>query len=65
MIKAIMVDVDGVYYSAALGCKKPNRAFFNQVAALSGFAAEKLLLLDDTPASIIAAKELGWKAIEW
>lgn len=59
MIKAIMVDVDGVYYSAALGCKKPDISFFNQVAALSGFAAEELLLLDDMPASTIAAKELG------
>jgi putative hydrolase of the HAD superfamily len=56
---------DGIYYSAALGCRKPDHAFFERAAALSGFPPEQLLLIDDTPANVLAAKASGWKAIEW
>lgn len=57
--------IDGIYYSAALGCRKPDRAFFHKVGTLSGFQPEQLLLIDDTPANVSAARALGWKAIEW
>ncbi|KSV75927.1 hypothetical protein N185_15895 [Sinorhizobium sp. GW3] len=56
---------DGIYYSAALGCRKPEPAFFEQAAALSGFPAEQLLLVDDTPANITAARASGWNAVQW
>jgi putative hydrolase of the HAD superfamily len=56
---------DGIYYSAALGCRKPDRAFFEEVAALSGFSAQQLLLVDDTPANITAARASGWNAVQW
>ncbi|NVZ94394.1 HAD family phosphatase [Pseudomonas sp. D6002] len=57
--------VDGIYYSAALGSHKPERDFFEQTAALSGFAPEQLLLIDDTPANVVAARQLGWNAVLW
>lgn len=56
---------DGIYYSAALGCRKPDRAFFEEAATLSGFPAEQLLLVDDTPANITAARASGWNAVLW
>lgn len=56
---------DGIYYSAALGIRKPDRAFFEQVASLSGLPAEQLLLIDDTPANITAARASGWNAVQW
>ena len=58
-------DVDGIYYSAALGHRKPDRAFFEQAALLSGFPVEKLLLIDDTPANVTAAQASGWSANLW
>ncbi|ODT16088.1 MAG: haloacid dehalogenase [Kaistia sp. SCN 65-12] len=56
---------DGVYYSAAMGCRKPERAFFERAAALSGFPPEQLLLIDDTSENVAAARASGWKAMEW
>lgn len=56
---------DGIYYSAALGSRKPDRAFFEQVAARSGFQSDQLLLIDDAPANVVAARACGRNAIEW
>ncbi len=56
---------DGIYYSAALGCRKPDKAFFDKVSALSGFQTDQLLLIDDTPANVTAAQASGWNAIIW
>lgn len=56
---------DGIYYSAALGSRKPDRAFFEKVAALSGLRPDQLLLIDDTPANIVAAQACGWDAVQW
>lgn len=58
-------DVDGIYYSAALGHRKPDRAFFERAALLSGFSAEQLLLIDDTPMNVAAARASGWSASLW
>lgn len=56
---------DGLFYSAALGYKKPDPRFYEKITDLSGFAPGQLLLLDDTPANVLAAKKLGWQAVEW
>ncbi len=56
---------DGIYYSAALGCRKPDSAFFKKAAALSGLAADQLLLIDDAPANVTAARAWGWNAAQW
>ncbi len=56
---------DGIYYSAALGCKKPDKAFFEKAGASSGFQADQLLLIDDTHANVTAARASGWNAVIW
>jgi putative hydrolase of the HAD superfamily len=56
---------DGIYYSAALGCRKPDRDFFERVAELAGFAAEQLLLIDDSLVNVAAARASGWNAVQW
>ncbi len=56
---------DAVYYSAALGVKKPDHKFFEKVTNLSKLRPEEIIMIDDTIANIIAAKECGWHAIHW
>ncbi|WLS05011.1 HAD-IA family hydrolase [Shinella oryzae] len=56
---------DGIYYSAALASRKPDQAFFEKAAGLSGFPPSQLLLVDDTTANIDAARSCGWNAIQW
>lgn len=56
---------DTIYYSAALGVKKPDHAFFEKITDLSKLRPEEIILIDDTLANIIAAKECGWHAIHW
>ncbi len=56
---------DGIFYSAALGCRKPDTSFFENASALSGLPPDQLLLVDDTYANITAAKVSGWNAAQW
>jgi putative hydrolase of the HAD superfamily len=56
---------DGIFYSAALGCRKPDTSFFAKASALSGLPPNQLLLVDDTYANIAAAKNSGWNATQW
>ena len=57
--------VDGIAYSAGLGARKPEPAFFRAAAALAGHAPENLLLVDDTDANVEAARQAGWRAKRW
>lgn len=57
--------VDGVYYSAALGAKKPDRAFFEKVVSRTGIEPGSLLLIDDALSNVDAVLAPGWKAIHW
>ena len=57
--------VDGIVYSAAVGAKKPDRAFFDAALAQSGATAGNTLLVDDTRANIDAAHAAGWHAALW
>lgn len=56
---------DAVYYSAALGVKKPDHAFFEKITCLSKLRPDEIILIDDTLANIITAKECGWHVIHW
>lgn len=56
---------DGMFYSAALSCRKPSLEFYRKITELSGFLPEQLLLIDDSPANVQAARESGWNAICW
>jgi putative hydrolase of the HAD superfamily len=55
--------VDGVWYSAALGVKKPEAGFF--AAAGAGWPAGSVMLVDDTAANVAAARAAGWRAALW
>ncbi len=64
-VLALAGRCDGICYSAAMGCRKPEAAFFEKAAARSGLPAEHLLLIDDTSANVVAAQAAGWYAAEW
>ncbi|TNB49375.1 HAD-IA family hydrolase [Martelella lutilitoris] len=57
--------VDGIVYSAALGVKKPDSAFFEKAARLSGFAPADHVLVDDQMKNVEAARQVGWAAFAW
>jgi putative hydrolase of the HAD superfamily len=54
--------VDGIFYSARLGAKKPDMEFFAKVQDAVGLRADELLLIDDSPQNIDAALRAGWQA---
>ncbi len=56
--------VDGICFSAALGARKPNRAFYREAALMSGSAGD-YVLVDDTEANVKAARKYGWAAHHW
>lgn len=56
---------DAMHYAAEYGTRKPDAAFFNAVCARTGFKPEDLLLIDDSPRNIEAARDCGWAAALW
>lgn len=57
--------VDGVFYSARLGARKPDAEFFARVQAAVGLRGEELLLVDDSRENVEAAVTAGWRALHW
>jgi putative hydrolase of the HAD superfamily len=57
--------VDGIFYSAHLGAKKPDAEFFTKVQAAVGLCGEEMLLIDDSRQNVEAALEAGWQALHW
>lgn len=57
--------VDGIFYSARVGAKKPEADFFAKVQAAVGVCAHELLLIDDSRRNVEAALEAGWRAFHW
>lgn len=56
---------DAMHYAADIGAKKPDPAFFAAVMGRTGFAPADLLLIDDSPRNVDAAKAAGWAAVLW
>ncbi|MBB6489020.1 HAD-IA family hydrolase [Rhizobium lusitanum] len=56
---------DGVFYSAALGHQKPTVEFFLLATERVGFAPNEIGFIDDVEANIEAARQFGWKAMQW
>ena len=56
---------DGIFYSAQLGVRKPDPAFFTKVRSYVGLNADELLLIDDSQQNIDAAVKDGWNVIYW
>ena len=57
--------VDGIFYSARLGARKPDPEFFAKVEAAVGLSGEELLLIDDSRPNIDGALQAGWQALHW
>lgn len=57
--------VDGMFYSAALGHRKPDRSFFRAVQRALPSSADEIVLVDDRQANVTAARRFGWRAIHW
>jgi putative hydrolase of the HAD superfamily len=62
---ALAAHVDGIFYSAALGHRKPDRGFYAAVAAALPFDHGELVLVDDAEANILSARRFGWRSIHW
>jgi putative hydrolase of the HAD superfamily len=61
----LVPHVDGCYYSAALGHRKPRPEFFQAVASKAGLCPGTLLLIDDSYENVQAAVGAGWHAARW
>jgi putative hydrolase of the HAD superfamily len=61
----LAAHVDGIFYSAALGAKKPDAEFFTKVEASVEASPDELLLIDDSLQNIQAAFDAGWHAFHW
>ena len=62
---ALGKHVDGIIYSAQIGAKKPDRAFFDAALKRCGRSPQDLVLVDDTVANVEAARAAGWRAAHW
>lgn len=61
----LKAHVDGIAYSARLGARKPDAAYFREAQKLTGGANDAHLLVDDTQANVKAARKFGWSAQHW
>jgi putative hydrolase of the HAD superfamily len=61
----LAAHVDGIFYSAQLGARKPQMEFFAAVQAAVGLRGEDLLLIDDSLQNVEAARRAGWQALHW
>lgn len=57
--------VDGIFYSARVGAKKPDIEFFAKVQAALALRGEEILLIDDSLQNIAAAFTAGWQTFHW
>lgn len=56
---------EDIFYSARLGVRKPEAAFFAAVESRIGPQAEPPLLFDDSPHVIEGARRAGWEATQF
>jgi putative hydrolase of the HAD superfamily len=56
---------DGLHYAAALGCSKPDHAFYRAVASAVHVEPEAIFFIDDKIDNVEAARTCGWTAALW
>jgi putative hydrolase of the HAD superfamily len=56
---------DGMHYAAALGCCKPEEAFYRLVEAAVGARGDAIFFIDDRFANVAGARACGWTAALW
>ncbi|MCB1556303.1 MAG: HAD-IA family hydrolase [Alphaproteobacteria bacterium] len=54
---------DEIFYSARLGVRKPEPAFFQKISELADLGAEQPLFFDDRADIVAAAQAHGWEAV--
>lgn len=59
------LHVDGIVHSAALGHRKPSRAFYEGATERVKEIPSQIVLVDDTSDNVVAAREFGWRAVHW
>lgn len=57
--------VDGIFYSAEIGHRKPSPEFYDHISRTLGTASRQITLVDDTEQNVIAACAKGWSAVHW
>jgi putative hydrolase of the HAD superfamily len=57
--------VDGIVYSAQVGAKKPDPAFFDAAAQRTGLMPAQHILIDDMQENVAAAIAGGWQGLHW
>ena len=62
---ALAEHVDGMFYSARVGARKPDTEFFTKVQAALALRGNEILLIDDSLQNIAAAATAGWQAFHW
>ncbi|HUS22041.1 MAG TPA: HAD-IA family hydrolase [Aeromicrobium sp.] len=61
----LAAHVDGMFYSARVGARKPDAEFFTRVQESVGLSGDEMLLIDDSRQNVDAALEAGWQALHW
>ena len=61
----LAADVDGIFYSAALGDRKPGAAFFRLAAAGAGAQPQDIVFVDDAEVNVEGARRAGWTSVHW
>lgn len=56
---------DALHYSADIGARKIDAAFYAAVEARTGLSGADVILVDDTPANVEAARAAGWRGVVW
>lgn len=57
--------VDGIAYSAALGARKPEEAFYRLAMEQVGAVPEEIGFVDDVADNVAAARRAGWRAAQF
>jgi putative hydrolase of the HAD superfamily len=53
---------DRLFFSCELGCKKPDRAYYEHIATTLELEGADILFWDDSPSSVDGARACGWNA---
>ena len=61
----LAAHVDGIFYSARLGARKPDVEFFDKVREEVELRGEEILLIDDSRPNVDAALRAVWQAFHW
>jgi len=59
----VLAHFDTVVLSHEIGVRKPKPGFFEHCRRLAGCAAAECVFIDDLPANVAGARELGWHGI--